>query len=105
MYLFLIPFWSIFPIAILGPRPTLGVLAAYLIGYPVAKLNIKKKEWYLKAARELKTSHRTSIGGFVVSTDTGSSFSSSDSSSSSSSSSDFSGGGGDSGGGGASGSW
>jgi uncharacterized protein len=106
LYLFLIPFWSIFPIVIIGLRPTLVFLATYLIGYPVAKLNLRKKEWYVKAARELKTSGHTSVGGFVLSTSgSGSSFSSSDSSSSSSSSSDFSGGGGAPGGGGASGSW
>ena len=107
LYLFLIPFWALFPIAIIGFRPTLAFLATYLIGYPVAKLNIRKREWYVNAARQLKTSGSTSIGGFVLSTaGSGSSFGSSDSSSSSSSGGgDFSGGGGDSGGGGASGSW
>jgi uncharacterized protein len=70
------------------------LLGAYLIGYPIAKLMVRKKEWYLKAQRELKTSGSTSFGGFVVS-----------SGGSSSGGSDFSGGGGSSGGGGASGSW
>jgi len=97
LYVFLIPFWSMFPTVIIGPRPTLVLVAAYLIGYPLAKLNISKKEWYLKAARELKTSGHTSIGGFMVS--------SSESGGGFSGGSDFSGGGGDSGGGGASGSW
>jgi uncharacterized protein len=107
LYLFLIPFWAIFPIPIIGLGATLAFLATYLIGYPVAKLNIRKREWYVNAARQLKTSGSTSIGGFVLSTaGSGSSVGGSDSSSSSfSSGSDFSGGGGDSGGGGASGSW
>jgi len=96
LYLFLIPFWSMFPAVIIGPRPTLVLVVAYLIGYPLAKLNISKKEWYLKAARELKTSGHTSIGGFMVSSGGGSS---------GGDSGGFSGGGGDSGGGGASGSW
>src|SRR5262245_59615987 len=95
LYFFLIPFWSMFPMALIGARPTTMLLGAYLIGYPVAKLMVRKKEWYLKAQRELKTSGSTSFGGFIVSSG----------GSSSSGGSDFSGGGGESGGGGASGSW
>jgi uncharacterized protein len=100
IYFFLIPFWAIFPMIVIGVRPTLFVLAAYIIGFPIAKLRMRGQEWYKKAARELKTSGRTSIGGFTMTTGG----SSSDSSWSSSGSS-FSGGGGSSGGGGASGSW
>jgi uncharacterized protein len=100
IYAFLIPFWAIFPMVIIGPRNTVFLLAAYLIGFPIAKLRIRTKEWYKKAARELKTSGSTSIGGFTM-TSGGSSSGSSWSSSGSS----FSGGGGSSGGGGASGSW
>ena len=111
LYLFLIPFWGIFPMMILGPRRTLYLLGAYLILFPIAKLRMRKQEWYTKAARELKTLGTTTLGGFTVSSSSsGSSWSSSSSgsswsSSSSSSSSSFSGGGGSSGGGGASGSW
>jgi uncharacterized protein len=99
MYLFLIPFWAVFPAVIIGPYPTMVLLAAYLIGYPIAKLRLKNSEWYKKAAADLKTKGSTTIGGFTV---TGGSSSSSGWSSSGSS---FSGGGGSSGGGGASGSW
>lgn len=96
LYLFLIPFWAMFPAAIVGFGPGLVLVAAYLIGYPLAKLSIRKKEWYLKAARELKTSGHTSIGGVMITSGgSGGGFSGGD----------FSGGGGDSGGGGASGSW
>jgi uncharacterized protein len=108
LYLFLIPFWAIFPMMILGPRRTFYLLGAYLILFPMAKLRIRQKDWYKKAAREMKTLGTTTIGGFTVSSgSSGSSWSSSSSSwsSSSSSSSSFSGGGGSSGGGGASGSW
>jgi len=101
IYVFLIPFWAIFPMIVIGVRPTLYVLAAYIIGFPIAKLRMRGQEWYKKAARELKTSGSTSIGGFTMTT----SSSSSDSGWSSSSSGGFSGGGGSSGGGGASGSW
>jgi uncharacterized protein len=98
LYVFLIPFWSMFPMFIIGPQPTLALVAVYLIGYPLAKLRLREQPWYQKAATELKTSGRTSIGGFVVSGG-GASFGGGDSGGG------FSGGGGDSGGGGASGSW
>jgi uncharacterized protein len=102
LYVFLIPFWTIFPMIVIGPRNTVVLLVTYLVLFPVLKLRLRKKEWYKKAARELKSSGRTTIGGFTVSS-RGSS--SSGSSWSSSSSGSFSGGGGSSGGGGASGSW
>ena len=99
LYVFLIPFWATFPLVIIGGRGTMAVLAAYLIGYPIAKFRLRKKPWYQKAAADLKRKGSASIGGFTFST------SSSGSSSSSSGGSSFSGGGGSSGGGGASGSW
>jgi len=101
LYFFLIPFWSIFPMMIIGPRPTLFLVGTYLLAFPIAKFRLRSQEWYKKAARELKTSGTTTIGGFTMT----SGGSSSGSSWSSSSGSSFSGGGGSSGGGGASGSW
>jgi uncharacterized protein len=98
LYVFLIPFWSMFPMVIIGSQPTIVLVAIYLIGYPLAKLRVREQPWYQKAARELKTTGRTSIGGFVmVGGDSGGS--------GGSDGGGFSGGGGDSGGGGASGSW
>jgi uncharacterized membrane protein YgcG len=82
----------------------LVLVGVYLIGYPLAKLRLRQQPWYQKAARELKTSGRTSIGGFAISSSSGSSGSDSGGFSSGDSGG-FSGGGGDSGGGGASGSW
>ena len=38
LYVFLIPFWAMFPIIVIGPKATVGLLALYLIGYPAAKL-------------------------------------------------------------------
>jgi uncharacterized protein len=102
LYFFLIPFWAMFPLIIVGGKATLGLLTTYLIGFPAAKLYLRNRPWYLKAAQDLKTKGTANIGGFVVSSSGGSSrggFSSS------SSSGGFSGGGGSSGGGGASGSW
>jgi uncharacterized protein len=100
LYFFLIPFWAMFPIIIVGTNGALTLLITYLIGFPVAKLMLKNKAWYLKAKDDLRTKGRASIGGFT--------FSSSGSGggwSSGSSGGGFSGGGGSSGGGGASGSW
>jgi uncharacterized protein len=97
LYVFLIPFWAMFPMFIIGPTPALGLLATYLIGFPIAKLSVRNKPWYLKAAQDLKTKGSANIGGFVTLTGGASGFSSSGGG--------FSGGGGSSGGGGASGSW
>jgi uncharacterized protein len=95
LYVFLIPFWSMFPMLLIGPIPTLVLVAIYLIGYPLAKLRLAHTAWYQKKAQELKTKGATTIGGFAVATGGGGGFSSGG----------FSGGGGSSGGGGASGSW
>src|SRR5262245_15885676 len=96
LYVFLIPFWSMFPMLLIGPTPTLVLVAAYLVGYPLTKLRLAHTEWYRKKAIELKARGTTTIGGFAVVSGGGGGFSSGG---------DFSGGGGSSGGGGASGSW
>ena len=98
LYFFLIPFWAMFPIFLVGTRGAFICLISYLIIFPVAKLLIKNSDWYRKAKNDLRTKGRTSIGGFNFS-------SRSSGGSWSSGSSSFSGGGGSSGGGGASGSW
>jgi uncharacterized protein len=100
LYFFLIPFWAMFPVVVVGGKGTLAILATHLVGFPLAKLAVKRQGWYEKAARELKTKGRTSIGGFAMSA--GGGFGSSGSSGGGGG---FSGGGGSSGGGGASGSW
>lgn len=102
LYLFLIPFWAMFPVIIVGTRGALICLVTYLIVFPIAKLLLKNSKWYKKAKVDLRTKGSASIGGFTFRSggSGGSSFSSS-----SSGSSGFSGGGGSSGGGGASGGW
>lgn len=102
MYFFLIPFWAMFPIMVVGGTITLYVFGAYLAGYPLVKLILRNSDWYRKAAMDLRSKGSASIGGFTLSSGGGSSWSSG---SSSGSSGGFSGGGGSSGGGGASGSW
>ena len=101
LYLFLIPFWAMFPIVVVGTEGALALLACYLVGFPLAKLLFARTKWYDKAKTDLKTKGHASVGGFSI----GRSSSSSSSWSSSSSSGSFSGGGGRSGGGGSSGSW
>jgi len=93
LYLFLIPFWAMFPIIIIGVTGTLYCLITYLIAFPLIKLRLKSSDWYKKAGDELKTTGHASIGGFMVSSGgSGHSWSSGSSGGSS-----FSGGGGSSG--------
>jgi uncharacterized protein len=101
LYFFLIPFWAMFPIIVVGTTGALYLLGAYLVVFPIAKVGLAKTAFIKRMEEGLRTKGRASIGGFTVSS--GSS-GGSDSGSFSSSSS-FSGGGGSSGGGGASGSW
>ena len=100
MYLFLIPFWAMFPVVIVGTKGALVCFFTYLIVYPLSKLLIKNSSWYAKAQDDLRTKGKASIGGFTLT-----SGGSGGSGSSGSSGGGFSGGGGSSGGGGASGSW
>ena len=99
LYFFLIPFWAMFPIVVLGAKGAFYCLVTYVIGFPIAKLSIKNTSWYKKAKKDMKKKGKASIGGFTLSS------SGSSGSSWSSGGSSFSGGGGSSGGGGASGSW
>lgn len=103
LYFFLIPFWAMFPIIVVGTKGALYLLITYVIGYPTAKLLIKKTDWYKKAQTDLAAKGQASIGGFTLSS--GGSGSSWSSGGSGSSGGGFSGGGGSSGGGGASGGW
>jgi len=100
LYFFLIPFWAMFPIIVLGVKGALVLLGIYVVGFPIAKLIVSRQDWYLKAAKDMKTKGTTTIGGMVVT-----SGGSSSSGGFSSGGGGFSGGGGSSGGGGASGSW
>ena len=98
LYVFLIPFYAMFPVLVLGIKGAFVCFILYLFGFPLVKLYCKKTEWYKKAQTDLRTKGSGSVGGFRFS-------SGSSGSSWSSGSSSFSGGGGSSGGGGASGSW
>lgn len=98
LYFFLIPFWAMFPIIVVGTKGAWYLLITYVICFPVSKLLIRKTDWYKKTKTSLGTGGRASIGGFTITPGgSGGSWSSGGSG--------FSGGGGSSGGGGASGSW
>lgn len=102
LYLFLIPFWAMFPIIVVGVKATMIILGIYVIGFPIAKLLISRSDWYKR--QNLNNGTRRSRSRWDgVNHSSGGWPSSSGSSSSWGSSDRFSGGGGDSGGGGSSG--
>jgi uncharacterized protein len=97
LYFFLIPFWGLFPIAIVGLKTAMVILGVYVIGFPIAKLLIQRSEWFKKRnalSGDRRGRNRSRYDG--VSHSSGS-WSSSSSSSSWGSSDSFSGGGGSSG--------
>jgi uncharacterized protein len=100
LYLFLIPFWAMFPVVIFGSGITFYILIAYLVGFPIAKLLMSRSPGYRTVMEEFRRKGRATVGGFTIGSSGGGW-----SSGGWSSGGGFSGGGGSSGGGGASGSW
>ncbi len=100
LYVFLIPFWSMFPMAIFGSQAALFIIGTYVVLFPVARILVARMPWYLKAQEDLKTKGVAHIGGMMIRPG-----GSGSSPSGFSSGGGFSGGGGRSGGGGASASW
>ncbi len=103
LYFFLIPFWALFPVVVVGATGALYLLIAYLVLFPVVKLYLKRSGWTDKAKEDLKNKGHMRIGPFTITP--GASGRSGPSWSSGRSGGGFSGGGGRSGGGGASGGW
>lgn len=104
LYLFLIPFWALFPIVIVGFTGAMIILGIYLVGYPLAKLLLPRTQWYKDKTRttlaDRRSMRRSGYNGVGYG---GSSWSSGGGGGSSGGGDSFSGGGGDSGGGGSSG--
>lgn len=98
LYFFLIPFWSMFPMALFGSHAALVIFGLYAALFPIVRVLLARTPWYRKAKEDLVTKGATSIGGFVIRPG-------GSGSSGFSSGGGFSGGGGRSGGGGASGGW
>lgn len=101
LYVFLIPFWALFPIAIIGFGATMVVLGIYLIGFPIAKILLSRSDWYKQ--RQLQSARGGRRSRWDGASHSGGSWSSGSGSDSWGSSDSFSGGGGESGGGGSSG--
>ena len=99
LYFFLIPFWSMFPMALFGSAVALKILGAYALLYPLIKLWLSRLPWYRKIRDDLDSKGFAEVGGMTLRTGGGGG------SGGFSSGGGFSGGGGRSGGGGASGSW
>lgn len=95
LYAFLIPFYAIFPMVIMGEAGGIALLLVYMIAFPVLKLILRKTPWGARMAKKMSNSSKG--GGWS----SGSGWSSGGSSSGGG----FSGGGGSFGGGGSSGSW
>lgn len=108
MYAFLIPFYAIFPMAVLGVTGGLIALGIYAIGFPIAKLLLSRSSWGKKVISKMNSGKRSGGkrgGGGGWSSMSGWSSGRSSGWSSGGSSGGFSGGGGSFGGGGSSGSW
>lgn len=104
LYVFLIPFWAMFPIVVVGFAATMAILGVYLIGFPIAKLWVARSDWAKrKSLQSARGSRRSRFDGARHSSGDWSSGAGSSGAGSSGSSDSFSGGGGDSGGGGSSG--
>ncbi len=71
-YVFLIPFWAMFPVAIFGSHITFYILIAYLVGFPIAKVLVSRSETYRKAAEDMKKKGHATVGGFAVGSSGGS---------------------------------
>ncbi|MGO8855577.1 MAG: TPM domain-containing protein [Steroidobacteraceae bacterium] len=93
LYLFLIPFWWAFPAMVLPFPITLVLFVIYLLGFPIAKLLLRRSPWYQNALKQMHSKGSATIGGFPIM------------GGGSSGGGGFSGGGGGSGGGGSSGGW
>ncbi len=104
LYVFLIPFWAVFPMVSIGALPGGMLLASYLIGFPIAKYLLAKTPKGKTLASKWAKAMRSSSGG-GGSRRWGGGGSSGSSWSSGGGGSSFSGGGGSFSGGGASGSW
>jgi uncharacterized protein len=104
LYVFLIPFWLTFPMALFGVPGGCVMLGVHLVGFPIVRARVARSEWYrekMTSLRAMKGSARVGGAVAIVTGDGGSD----GSSSGGGGGGGYSGGGGDSGGGGASGSW
>jgi uncharacterized protein len=62
LYVFLIPFYALFPMVIVGTGGGLGILITYLIIYPILKLLLPKTQWGGKLTKKLSSSGKSRGG-------------------------------------------
>ena len=62
LYFFLIPFWAMFPIIIVGVKGALACLATYLVVFPIAKLILGRRPDYQKAAAGAQEDRQDDLG-------------------------------------------
>ena len=43
LYLFLIPFWAMFPMVVVGSTGALYLLGTHLVGFPIVKLIVSRQ--------------------------------------------------------------
>jgi len=104
LYVFLLPFYGTFPMAILGSNGGLALLGIYAVGFPILRVIIGRTAWGKRFAKSFGNG-RSRGGGSSGSGWLGGGWSSGGSGGWSSGGGGFSGGGGGFSGGGASGSW
>ena len=103
LYAFLIPFYALFPIVVVGTEAGLTILAIYLIACPLAKVLLPRSGWGKRVLKKMGSG--SGKGTWSSGSGWGSRWSSGGSGWSSGGGGGFSGGGGSFGGGGSSGSW
>ena len=62
LYVFLIPFYALFPMVVVGTGGGIGILIAYLIVYPVLKLLLPRTAWGSKLTKKLGSSGKSRGG-------------------------------------------
>ncbi|MEJ1236861.1 TPM domain-containing protein [Chryseolinea sp. T2] len=104
LYAFLIPFYALFPMMIVGTGGGLAILITYLIVFPLLKFLLPKTAWGGRLTKKLSSSGKSRGGRWSGGSGWGG-WSSGSGGGGSSGGGGFSGGGGSFGGGGSSGSW
>ena len=104
LYVFLIPFYALFPMMILGTSAGIGILIGYLIIFPLLKFLLPQTAWGNRVTKKLSGSGKSGGGRWSGGSGWGG-WSSGSGGGRSSGGGGFSGGGGSFGGGGSSGSW
>jgi uncharacterized protein len=66
LYVFLIPFWAMFPIIVVGTRGAFILLIIYLVGFPVAKLSLSHASWLRGVMADFQSKGGAQIGGFAI---------------------------------------